>query len=305
MRLVAVDPTYAEPYEPYSRTLVYAPGDPGVGSVPQITTIAHDPSASGALYGIDSARSTLVRIGAFGAAPDSNEAQRVHTVAPLTGLPDGATVYALEITSDGTALALSRLSWRTGVSRIDLTTGEATVLRDLADPIVDAIDLALAPTATLPAASALDVRLARVRTVYSPGNTYESIDVRGSISLLPGDLAGNSLRVDVGGAVVEFTIRRTGRAAWVGVAGRGRDSIRLRAVRLRGGDRRIDYVMRLQPNFSDNRNKMELMPGGLGPFVSYVGLSFDGATFVATTQFQKVAKRFGSRGPVGRRGHAR
>ncbi len=116
--------------------LQYPKGDPGAGENPNVSAIAYAPS--GALYGIDSARDTLVII----SPPDEGV---VNTVGRL-GL-DADDPVGFEITDEGDAWATFRRAGRseTGLYRISLGRGRAararrdnavgSVLRGRLDPV--------------------------------------------------------------------------------------------------------------------------------------------------------------------------
>lgn len=125
-------------------SLAYAPGDAGVGTAPSIAACAYTNAFAGAtsttLYGIDSARDTLVTIGGLNGAPSPNGGQ-VFTVGAL-GV-DTSGFAGMDISPYGGAFALMNVPGEsvTKLYTLNLATGAATLqgsiggglrLRDLA-----------------------------------------------------------------------------------------------------------------------------------------------------------------------------
>lgn len=107
--------------------LAYTAGDVNEGKNPSISSVAYDRNFQGAtlttLFGIDSSRNALVRIGGVDGTPSPN-AGLVSTVGSL-GMNLGAKV-GFDIAADGTAYASMQTGSKTGLFTIDLATGEAT-----------------------------------------------------------------------------------------------------------------------------------------------------------------------------------
>lgn len=131
--------------------LTYAPGDPNAGSVPNIVHVAYSNNQAGAstttLYGIDSAKDTLVRIGGVDGTPSPNDGQ-VFTIGPL-GV--NALSYGAMDIQPGTnqAYAVLLVLGASTLYSIDLTTGAATSLGQVGG--ADRIDgLAVLPCMAVP-----------------------------------------------------------------------------------------------------------------------------------------------------------
>ena len=108
--------------------LAYAAGDPGAGTNPKVVHIAYDRNVAGAtlttLFGIDSARSTLVRIGGVDGNPSPNGGQ-VTTVGPLGVTVTRAGGFDIQGGS-GTAYAVMRVGGVSTLFTVNLTTGATT-----------------------------------------------------------------------------------------------------------------------------------------------------------------------------------
>lgn len=130
--------------------VAYVAGDPGAGANPNIVHVAYTNSQAGAtlttLFGIDSARDTLVRIGGVDGTPSPNTGQ-LTSIGPL-GL-DVTSFGGFDI-QPGTNTGYAALR-SGGVSRlysINLTTGAATLLGTIGNG-TNAIDgLTVAPCVT-------------------------------------------------------------------------------------------------------------------------------------------------------------
>ncbi len=111
-------------------SLFYVPGDAGAGSTPYVVAAAYTQSFAGAtsttLYGIDSARDTLVRIGGLNGPPSPNLGE-VTTVGAL-GV-DTLGFAGLDISPFGGAFAVMNVPGETMTKlyTINLGTGAATL----------------------------------------------------------------------------------------------------------------------------------------------------------------------------------
>jgi len=112
-------------------TLAYAMGDPGAGQDPNVTGVAYTNNFAGAttttLYGIDSARDTLVRQGSVDANPVSPNSGQLFTVGAL-GV-DTTQVLGFDITNaGGIAFAVLTVGGTSQLYTINLNTGAATLV---------------------------------------------------------------------------------------------------------------------------------------------------------------------------------
>jgi hypothetical protein len=109
--------------------LSYAPGDVAAGTAPAIAEIAYTNSVASAtsttLYGIDSGRDTLVRIGSLSGTPASPNAGLVYTVGAL-GVDTNAAVGFDISSATGVAYAALQNGSTSDLYTIDLSTGAAT-----------------------------------------------------------------------------------------------------------------------------------------------------------------------------------
>jgi hypothetical protein len=107
--------------------IAFAVGDPNAGQNPNVTAIAYDRNFLGTglttLFGIDTTRDALVRIGGVDGTPSPNAGQ-VNTVGSL-GVAVGGRV-GFDITADGTAYAAMTSGGLTRLYTVNLTTGQAT-----------------------------------------------------------------------------------------------------------------------------------------------------------------------------------
>lgn len=97
--------------------LRYAPADRFWWATPEVVALGH---AGDALFGIESNRDTLVRIGADGNAG----AGLVTTIGDLGY--DVAEIIGFDITADGAAYAAGAVDFGNGLYRVDLATGAMT-----------------------------------------------------------------------------------------------------------------------------------------------------------------------------------
>jgi hypothetical protein len=106
--------------------LAYAAGDANDGKNPAVSAVAYDRNFQGAtlttLFGIDSTRNALVRIGGVDGTPSPNGGL-VSTVGEL-GVNPGSRV-GFDIAADGTAYASMQVGSKTWLFTIDLVSGEA------------------------------------------------------------------------------------------------------------------------------------------------------------------------------------
>jgi hypothetical protein len=124
-----VDGDGAAPGTQPDTALAYDAGDSNEGKNPNISAVAYDRNFQGAtlttLFGIDSTRNALVRIGGVDGTPSPNGGL-VATIGDL-GVNAGTRV-GFDIAADGTAYASMQVGAKTGLYVIDLVTGEATAL---------------------------------------------------------------------------------------------------------------------------------------------------------------------------------
>ncbi|HQX57315.1 MAG TPA: DUF4394 domain-containing protein, partial [Pyrinomonadaceae bacterium] len=131
-------------------TLAYVAGDPGFGASPNIVHVAYTNNTSTAttttLYGIDSDRNTLVRIGGPNGTPSPNTGQ-VTTIGPLGVNPTAFGGFDIQ---QGTDLAYASLfvDSTPTLYRINLATGAATLLGVVGDGTLGIDGLAIPFSAT-------------------------------------------------------------------------------------------------------------------------------------------------------------
>jgi len=203
-----------------------------------------DPAApqEPALLALDAEGNAFIRIGTENPDPTAEGLIAVTSVVPLTGLADGQVAVSLARSSTGRTILLSAFygpyGWTAAKSlyTVDLTTGIAAKLREI--EINEGGSLAVelsAPGGWIPQpAIALDV--AKASVVYdSRRPSRSSVKLVGKIEVEAWD--GQTLRVDVGGIVREFTLDSRGR----GVS--GRDSFRI-SSRPKNGSWQYTIVLR-------------------------------------------------------------
>lgn len=109
--------------------LAYDAGDANEGKNPFVSAVAYDRNFQGAtqttLFGIDSTRNALVRIGGVDGTPSPNGGL-LTTVGDL-GVNTGTRV-GFDIGADGTAYASMQVGSKTSLYVIDLVTGDATAV---------------------------------------------------------------------------------------------------------------------------------------------------------------------------------
>lgn len=131
-------------------TLDYAAGDPGAGSDPTVAHVAYDNSFPAAtqttLYGIDTSRDVLVRIGGVGGTPSPNGGE-LTTIGPLGVNATELGGFDIQpFTND--AYAALRVSNVSNLYHIDLATGGATLIGPIGNQaVIDGLTLALCTTA--------------------------------------------------------------------------------------------------------------------------------------------------------------
>jgi len=145
-------------------TLAYATGDPAAGQNPNVVGVAYTNNFAGAtsvtLFGIDSARDTLVRQGSVGGSPVSPNSGQLFTVGAL-GV-DTSDVVGFDIANPGgVAFASLTVGGTSQLYTINLTTGAATLVGTIGgtSPITDI-------TATSPPANPIDDIAFFVRQQY-------------------------------------------------------------------------------------------------------------------------------------------
>src|SRR3954453_3297100 len=115
--------------------LAYVLGDPNVAANPDVAGLAYtDNSASATttpLFGIDATANTLVRVGGTNGSPSPNAGQ-LTTIGAL-GVDPTATL-GFDITGTTTALATMVVSGVPRLYAINLTTGAATLVGNIAGP---------------------------------------------------------------------------------------------------------------------------------------------------------------------------
>lgn len=163
--------------------LAYAPGDPNEGKNPSISAVAYDRNFQGAtlttLFGIDSSRNALVRIGGVDGTPSPNGGL-VSTVGEL-GMNPGAKV-GFDITADGTAYASMQTGSKTALFTIDLATGEATPLGKIGNGKIKLDSIAALPRDEIVVGVTTNNLLVSFRA-DSPGQILTSVQLT---NLLPG-----------------------------------------------------------------------------------------------------------------------
>lgn len=228
------DPQTGSPH-----ALSYAAGDPNEGLGPVVTLAAYHPvvSDTSTLYGIDTVRRTLVRIGPAGDAGFTAADDVVTTIAPLSGLPADSAPVALEAQRDGTVLLTTvdggDLS-STGLWSLDLATGAATALPRIGLPLAE--DLARSPAMAFGGAQALVTEKTAV-TVDHRRRNADKVQVVGRIGVPGGGWEGKTVQVDFGGIVREFAMDVRGHG------GSRRESFRI-SGRPRGGIWKFKLLLR-------------------------------------------------------------
>lgn len=174
-------------------SLTYAPGDAGIGANPNVVACAYTNAFAGAtsttLYGIDSERDTLVRIGGVNGMPSPNGGQLV-TVGALGVNTEWFT--GMDISAYGGAFAVMNLAGESAskLYTLNLTTGAATLqgtiggkaLRDIAvrapvQPLLwgaTSADRLVSFVAGRPGAILTNVPFSGLQ----PNETIEGLDVR-------------------------------------------------------------------------------------------------------------------------------
>ncbi len=119
-------------------TLAYAVGDAGFGSNPNVVHIAYDRNNTGAplttLFGIDSGRDTLIRIGGVDGSPSPNDGQ-IFTVGSLGSNVTSFGGFDIQGGSN-TAYAVLRVNSVSILHTIDLTSGVATPVGAISDGLI-------------------------------------------------------------------------------------------------------------------------------------------------------------------------
>ncbi len=108
--------------------LAYDAADVNQTKNPAVNAVAYDRNFQGTtqttLFGIDSARNTLVRVGSENGTPNSPNGGVLTTIGAL-GVNPGARV-GFDIAADGTAYAAMQVAGKTSLFTVDLITGTAT-----------------------------------------------------------------------------------------------------------------------------------------------------------------------------------
>ncbi|HEY6187997.1 MAG TPA: DUF4394 domain-containing protein [Pyrinomonadaceae bacterium] len=117
-------------------TLAFAPADANAAVNPNVVALAYTNNVAGAvsttLYGIDSNKDSLVRVGSVGGSPISPDAGQLFTIGSIGGVGDFGGLTSFDILSSGdTALAAFSPPGFTSTTpsslyTINLTTGAAT-----------------------------------------------------------------------------------------------------------------------------------------------------------------------------------
>ncbi len=144
-------------------TLAYATGDAAAGQNPTVVGVAYTNNVAGAttttLYGIDSARDTLVRQGSVGGTPVSPNSGQLFTIGPL-GV-DTTDVVGFDIANpSGIAFAALTVGGTSQLYTINLTTGAATLVGNFGGATLRGI------TVANPAANPIDETPFFVRQHY-------------------------------------------------------------------------------------------------------------------------------------------
>ncbi len=130
--------------------LAYAAGDAGFGTAPRVSGAAYSNNVAGGtpttLYVIDSARGVLATQGSPNASPVSPNSGQLFTVGTL-GVATNDNV-GFDIARDGSVYATLSApgSTSTGLYRIDLATGRATLVGTVGTGTRQYLGLAVAPT---------------------------------------------------------------------------------------------------------------------------------------------------------------
>jgi hypothetical protein len=229
-RDLRIDPDTGESFEDADPAtgqppmLSYVADDAAVGTAPIVTAIAYAGVAGtptdATVFGIDTERGTLVRLGSPRGAYALDDVDAVTTIGALN-LPTATSAKTLEIDDAGRAFLLAQRTTpvpTTVLFSLDLTDGAATLVADVPWPLAD---LASPPTATLPGAAALDVTKATFKIdFHRTRRDADEIQIVGTLPFPVGGWAGKTMRVDVGGVVRSFVLDVRGRGV------QGTDSVR-------------------------------------------------------------------------------
>jgi hypothetical protein len=127
--------------------LAYAPGDPYFGTPLRDIRISYSPSLAGGppstLYGIELRTGALVHIGSVGGSPVSADSGQMFTIAPnccFGGVPIGANGFAI---SPATGIAYENTVG--SLYRLDLTSGNLTLIGALNSPIFPVAQITVQP----------------------------------------------------------------------------------------------------------------------------------------------------------------
>lgn len=160
--------------------------DTDLTSGSQVVSIAYDqnvpaaaPGATTTLFGI-SAGGTLVRVGGVNGTPSPN-AGAVTAIGSLGATPDD-TGIGFDITAEGTAFATMSVAGSTGLYRIDLTTGVATLVSTLGNGLLDVTDLAVLVDDEVPAGASQYTGLASATRLLDTRSSTK-VDAGGTVTV--------------------------------------------------------------------------------------------------------------------------
>ena len=111
--------------------LAFVAGDPNAGNTPDVAALAYTnntnpPPASATAYVVDTTRDVLARLGGVDGTPSPNGGG-LTTIGPL-GVDATSGLASLDISGNGTALAVMTVGGTRGLYTVNLTTGAATLV---------------------------------------------------------------------------------------------------------------------------------------------------------------------------------
>lgn len=226
--------------------LVYPNGEDSYKSPADVVTglYVDDPAATQepTLLALDAEGNAFVRIGTERPDPTTPELIAVTSVVPLTGLASGQRAVSLARSSEGHTILLTAFDaqgWYWGpksLYTVDLPTGVATKVRDFATNEGGSLAIELASPAGWRPEPAIALDVAKASVEYDPRRPAQSsVKLVGKIEVEAWN--GQTLRVDVGGIVREFTLDARGRGE------SGRDSFRI-SSRPKNGSWQYTIVLR-------------------------------------------------------------
>ncbi len=120
--------------------LAFVAGDSNAGNTPDVAALAYTnnvnpPPASTTAYVVDTTRDVLARLGGVDGAPSPNGGG-LTTVGPL-GVDATSGLVSLDISGNGTALAVMTVGGTRGLYSVNLTTGAVTLVGVLGANVSD------------------------------------------------------------------------------------------------------------------------------------------------------------------------